>query len=315
MTLFFVMSGFLITTLLLREEAETGRVSLRAFLVRRAFRIFPLYYLALAVFGVLAVGFGLGATAGSFLPNLALYATYNGEFGSGGLFSHSWSLGVEEKFYLLWPVLAFGIPLLRRRRTTLAVVAVLVTVLCGFLPALGYLAVYAPIMRGCVLGVLMHSPRTFALVEPLGRPVPATVAVAALAAGILLDSSDGLVHTGVGLLAALALPAFVLGPYRLRRRVLLSPALRYVGTRSYAVYLFHPLVKNATGRLLAEGTDDVLLQCLRLGDHPRRLPRRRRGRAPARGEAHDPGRQTPCGHVRPPPGGRVGAASAERGPA
>ena len=135
---------------------------------------------------------------------------------------------MEEKFYLLWPVLAFGIPLLRRRRTTLAVVAVLVTVLCGFLPALGYLVAFAPIMRGCVLGVLMHSPRTFALVEPLGRPVPATVAVAALAAGILLDSSDGRVHTGAGLRAALALPASA-GRYRLRRRVLLSSALRTSG--------------------------------------------------------------------------------------
>src|SRR5688572_30335175 len=73
-TFFFVLSGFLITTLLLREESTRGRVNLKAFWIRRTFRILPLYYCALAVYAVLVLGLGLQADrAASFRLALPYY--------------------------------------------------------------------------------------------------------------------------------------------------------------------------------------------------------------------------------------------------
>ena len=115
-----MISGFLITTLLLREEERAGRASLWRFYTRRVFRIFPLYFFALAVFSALVLLFRLGNDPDAFAERLPLLATYNGEFAGSGTFSHSWSLGIEEKFYLVWPLLAFGCLAIRRRRLVVA---------------------------------------------------------------------------------------------------------------------------------------------------------------------------------------------------
>jgi peptidoglycan/LPS O-acetylase OafA/YrhL len=105
-TLFFGLSGFLITTLCLREERQAGRVSIRAFAVRRAFRIFPLYYVVLAAYAVL-IGIGVLDGAALWHANLPKFLTYMNELAAEGHYRHTRSLGVEEKFYLLWPLLGF----------------------------------------------------------------------------------------------------------------------------------------------------------------------------------------------------------------
>src|SRR5947207_1519982 len=103
---FFVLSGFLITYLLLVEEAETGDVSVRSFYVRRILRIWPLYYLIIAIaFFVLPA-----SLPGDFPPphprELILYSVILTNFaGTVPCASHLWSIGVEEQFYLCWPVL------------------------------------------------------------------------------------------------------------------------------------------------------------------------------------------------------------------
>src|SRR5689334_19149490 len=126
---FFVLSGFLITTLALREEAREGRLNIRAFMVRRVFRILPLYYLALgtALICVLALGME-HETADLFRRSLASYLFYAPEFPIflnhfDIPFAQAWSLGIEEKFYLVWPLLAFG--LLAHSRYRLAVTVML----------------------------------------------------------------------------------------------------------------------------------------------------------------------------------------------
>ncbi|MBY0371928.1 acyltransferase [bacterium] len=101
--LFFVLSGFLITALLLRESEATGRIDLRAFFVRRVLRIFPAYY---AFLGTLAALIGLGwitdvpwyswAASALFVANI---------WGRGTAVGHTWSLSLEEQFYLAWPTL------------------------------------------------------------------------------------------------------------------------------------------------------------------------------------------------------------------
>ena len=112
---FFVLSGYLITRLSLADEAGPG-FSFRGFWIRRVTRIVPLYLLAVAAFMVLPfVGDGGGgwSTVGRTLP---YYLTFNGEFVDHGPMTVAWSLGIEEKFYVLWPVLAFALLAGRRIR-------------------------------------------------------------------------------------------------------------------------------------------------------------------------------------------------------
>ena len=110
-TLFFVLSGFLITYLLLNEKSACGTVSLRDFYIRRVLRIWPLYYLivVLAFFvippKVLAESFYIDFNSKLllflfFLPNVAIVA-----FPSVPFAAQAWSVGVEEQFYLIWPIL------------------------------------------------------------------------------------------------------------------------------------------------------------------------------------------------------------------
>jgi peptidoglycan/LPS O-acetylase OafA/YrhL len=100
--MFFVISGYLITSLLLAEHARTGSVDLRRFYFRRACRIMPAFYFFLAAMVIAGVA-GLVP-----LPRSALLraATYTSNYlGTGWTLGHSWSLAVEEQFYLLWPSL------------------------------------------------------------------------------------------------------------------------------------------------------------------------------------------------------------------
>ena len=100
---FFVISGFLITTLLLREQTRSGRISLRDFYIRRAVRILPALYVFLT-FIAIANRRGLIDLP----PNNLVYAlTYTLNFVRQGTWwtGHLWSLCVEEQFYLLWPLI------------------------------------------------------------------------------------------------------------------------------------------------------------------------------------------------------------------
>lgn len=101
--LFFVLSGFLITSLLLKEKIKTGAVSLKNFYIRRALRILPVAYLFLAVLLLLNYLFGLKLSSFSFIAaafyikNLPLH--YQDNWFNG----HFWTLAVEEQFYLIFP--------------------------------------------------------------------------------------------------------------------------------------------------------------------------------------------------------------------
>ena len=104
---FFVLSGFLITWLLLKEHEKSGRVSLRNFYMRRSLRIFPAYYAFLFV----SIGWDLfrgnDDIKDVILPGLFYLINYHNalEGHSGSSLAHLWSLAVEEQFYLLWPLI------------------------------------------------------------------------------------------------------------------------------------------------------------------------------------------------------------------
>lgn len=101
--IFFVISGFLITTLLIREKTETGEISLRRFYIRRILRIFPVAYSYIGVVALLSA-FGLVRLSQHDLGfALSYLMDYHGN--CAWIFGHFWSLTVEEQFYLLWPIL------------------------------------------------------------------------------------------------------------------------------------------------------------------------------------------------------------------
>ena len=98
--IFFVLSGFLITTLLLREHARNGKIDLGDFYLRRFFRIFPAYYTYLALAGVAVAAGWATASGGDFLWAAIFLSDYHK---AEWALLHTWSLAVEEQFYLLWP--------------------------------------------------------------------------------------------------------------------------------------------------------------------------------------------------------------------
>jgi peptidoglycan/LPS O-acetylase OafA/YrhL len=102
--IFFVISGFLITTLLLREYDRYGSISLGRFYLRRTLRIFPPLYLYLIVMWVFAMAYSLGIPASTFISSFFFFRNYS-TAPTSWLTDHTWSLAVEEQFYLLWPPL------------------------------------------------------------------------------------------------------------------------------------------------------------------------------------------------------------------
>jgi len=270
---FFVLSGFLITTLALREEDRRGRLCLAAFYVRRCCRIFPLYYLTLAVYCLSILGLSLGADQVKPLRDaLPYYLCYLQEvphcvlllFNCNLAFAQSWSLGIEEKFYLIWPLLAFvlwrGAAHARLRgASSLALGAALLPLLLTPIGPVGKVVgqmvfSYASLLAGCVLAVLLHDPRWFDRLRRLGGAgwTAALLLLLLAAHGATpwlryypLEDLLNIVYT----LAATGLLACVLlgdGPVQ---RLLRWRPLVFVGRLSYGVYLIHMLCMSAVYKL------------------------------------------------------------------
>jgi peptidoglycan/LPS O-acetylase OafA/YrhL len=124
--LLFVLSGFLITTILMRERTRTGTISLWAFYARRALRIWPaLYVFIAAIVLVDIVSKTLNVTTLQTLAAALYFTSYSPAHAAtnGWWFGHTWSLSVEEIFYLLWPLCLLLLPL--RRAFGLAVLTIL----------------------------------------------------------------------------------------------------------------------------------------------------------------------------------------------
>ena len=268
-TLFFVLSGFLITTLALREEDTLGALRWRAFFVRRVFRILPVYFVSLAlyIFAIGIVGIAAAHRAPFFhavpwylspLPEVPFFSRTH------IVFSLAWSLGIEEKFYLLWPLVAFV--LLRRRvRGRLGLALALMFVLqipIAFGSNGRALAPYSAILAGCVLAFVMHNRSSFARLSRFGS------SPFFLGAAALLIVVHGLTHvfnpTAPGFRVD---AAWYYLPYSLAAALVVcalalrapgsgwleSAPMRFVGRVSYPLYLIHPLGLAAAAMVVAPG--------------------------------------------------------------
>ena len=157
--IFFVLSGFLITILLLREELAFGSISLGAFYIRRAFRILPPYFLTIGVYLLVALIPSQHELRVRFLNTLPYFLTWSNEYvpkGVAATFTHSWSLSVEEKFYFVWPLLFFIV--LRKLKGRWAIVPITIIPLL-ISPTSSLPVAYFSLLLGCCVAIALHALR------------------------------------------------------------------------------------------------------------------------------------------------------------
>ena len=261
---FFVISGFLITALLVEEYERNGRIRLGFFYVRRALRLFPALFAAVAVAVIYA----------SFAPRNQLHETakeaiaavfywdnwFHGlNIGNPTILLHTWSLSIEEQFYVVWPLLlVLVLGLARSRRELwllpLAAAAAVAIVRAGVSLAHphSFMRLYFgtdtrsdALLIGCTLALLWARglPRWLdRLLVWLALP-----AVAVLAALMWFATVPGRSLYVYGLLACSLASAVLIGGVVLGRPSLLvhaleQPALVFVGKISYGLYLWHYVV-------------------------------------------------------------------------
>ncbi|WP_353959508.1 acyltransferase family protein [Mucilaginibacter flavus] len=103
--IFFVLSGFLITSLILKEKLKNGRVSLKRFYIRRVLRILPVAYLFLIILLVLNYLFNLNLSTRSFVASALYVKNFHLNYASNWFNGHFWTLAIEEQFYVVFPVI------------------------------------------------------------------------------------------------------------------------------------------------------------------------------------------------------------------
>ncbi|PKH38445.1 Peptidoglycan/LPS O-acetylase OafA/YrhL, contains acyltransferase and SGNH-hydrolase domains [Nocardioides alpinus] len=237
---FFVLSGYLITRLVLADRAR-GAWSMRGFLLARAVRLMP----ALLVMEVLVVALwvAVGGPTDGLAGEVAASLTYTKNIFfmhfESGLFQHTWSLAVEEQFYLLWPLALPFVVKLRRPVFWLvvAIAASMVTRVIVFVVAGAY-ATY-PTLPTNAFALLLGSCLAIRPVRVPPGAYQRMVPVVGVAAMVLLAVAAGstyfvLVPIPVSLVAAAVVACAVPGVPLLE-----GASLRFVGRISYALYLWH----------------------------------------------------------------------------
>jgi peptidoglycan/LPS O-acetylase OafA/YrhL len=266
--LFFAISGFLITTLLLRERRATGAISLPAFYARRSLRIFPLYYLVLALYVAHAVLFrSPSALRDDFLRDVPYFATYTGNFLAHYdvphpvVFGFSWSLATEEQFYLLFPPVlrvlgGRGLPAL----AVLALFGVDQAAEHGWVPGLSGSAlrlvtsISAPICLGALAALWVDDERGHRIASSMcGSRLAAPLCLVALVASIAADAPLLVTHV---LMTALVL-CVCLREDHLLRAVLEHPVVARIGAVSYGIYLWHVSVLSGLRAVLPESLASI----------------------------------------------------------
>jgi peptidoglycan/LPS O-acetylase OafA/YrhL len=266
-TIFFVLSGFLITALGLRDERRGGFAYL-PFVVKRGFRILPLLYLGLVVYAIGVFVLRADPRADEFadaipwilvhlgeVPVLGVEATKPGEEGPVP-FAAVWSLAIEEKFYLLWPPLAFGLLAYRRHRAPVAAglcAGLWIFTVAGPPEIVRFVTHYAPLLLGCAMACALTTGFGHRLMAQLSHPAVALTALGA-AAAITWAEPRGYSPIGFQVCCALILTNLILRPRSVVGLALATRPFVFIGALSYALYLFHTLALRAGEHLFPGST-------------------------------------------------------------
>jgi peptidoglycan/LPS O-acetylase OafA/YrhL len=272
-TVFFFLSGFLITTLMRTEYERNGRISLRHFWIRRALRILPPFYLVLVgatlwtAFAYPQGTLSLSAAMSRALHYTNYWSIYHGEVGEPVGTTVYWSLAVEEHFYLIFPLLYV---VLQRLRLSASRQALILWGLCGvtllwrcvlvgffdasdFRIGRGSDTRLDSILFGCALAV-WNNPvlDRFALRERLWKYALLPGAMLVLVISMLIPNT-GYRETIRYSIQGVALTYVFIGVIRFHRwtpfRLLNWPPLAFVGVLSYSLYLIHHAVIFAVRRV------------------------------------------------------------------
>ncbi len=291
---FFVLSGFLITSLLLQERADTGAVSLRSFYARRALRLLPAFGVLFAIAIVARFAFVQPAQRPTWFGVFAMAAYFANwvqlwvHEPLGPLFGHTWSLAIEEQFYVVFPLVFVGFAWLRASRRTLGLALFAAAAASAAWRAYlwksppAFVDFYARItgrevrgtnpfatwnrwyfgtdtrldalLIGCVAAVALVSlqPR----ITPAIRRVLLCVSVVAIVVlGFMVANaailSDWLPSWGLfvfACLVAVVVVGLVVNPGSIPSRLFGLAPLVWIGRRSYGIYLFHQVVFNQAVR-------------------------------------------------------------------
>lgn len=251
---FFVLSGYLITTLLLREREREGKVSFRGFYWRRFLRIIPVYFFVVTL---VTVYYGLVQGQGEALERAPFYYLFLSNFmiGDTPLLAPTWSLSVEEQYYVFWPLLLVFIPTRWIVPFLSAAIAVNVLTIMGafdfisdepyqnsrFILSLPN-ATYAPILMGSLAAILLNRQGTY---EMLGRLLGMAWMPLALGLAMLVmfqvtpEDLRGLPNLMIHLTMTAMLVSLLVREENVLRPVLTLPPVVRLGEISYGMYLYH----------------------------------------------------------------------------
>jgi peptidoglycan/LPS O-acetylase OafA/YrhL len=260
-TVFFFISGFLITRLLFAETGKYGKVSLGQFYIRRFLRLMPALFVMLFVTAGIARAMGMRVSGTEFAAGAFYFMNYYNYFlYAAGLertvtgWGPLWSLAVEEHFYLVFPWLIFLLPR-QPRRAASVVAAVLLTCLLlrtAYLPVMADGALYNyyatetridSILWGALLTCALQDPSLRRRLACLDHRSALPLAVAGLLLSFLIRPSwfqDTIKYSVQGAcLFVLVYRLVMCEDYRILRGSLELPPIRYLGRLSYSLYLWH----------------------------------------------------------------------------
>jgi peptidoglycan/LPS O-acetylase OafA/YrhL len=280
---FFVLSGYLITSLLLNEMVRKGDVSLKNFYIRRSLRIFPLYFLVLGLLSTYFLFAKHSQQGARFFEELPFHALYVSNWmHSNSMLAITWSLSTEEQFYFVWPpMLVF----LGKRWSLFALAAFLAinqllnfgffdTFLNELKPGLRNLHLleitFTPIILGVMLAICLAQEKFKAFVSNfVSTPVMVVLACLLLFVAMLPSDMMGAPRLAFHLLCTAFLGGLVLHQKSMWVEALEFRPLKFIGSVSYGIYLLHMIALDVVFRVASKVPHEmpvlaIFLMCMLL---------------------------------------------------
>ena len=256
--MFFVISGFLITTLLLEENNKRNKISLKAFYIRRTLRLFPALYILCIISFIYAVFFRHGHekieifhevySSMFYVTNISWYWNWCKE---GLLLSHTWSLAIEEQFYLVWPwIILLALRYKRLKSLTVFLIIFIIALKFPFIvdktPMLVQCLISDSIYIGCLTALIrwliydkikIPDYITFVLIGII-------LIICLLPINLSSKINISYLKLVISIFTSIILLNFINNPMVFSSKILSTPSMVWIGKISYGLYLWHiPIFK------------------------------------------------------------------------